>query len=276
MVNTIPALTILRADQMSAAETTDEDPEAKQETFNYKVINEAEVTDNFLDVDGIKLPEGKLDEDKIEKLYRRDPIVHRAIEKEIEDLFGLRPRIKSDSENLKEVVEDLLFSKKVNLYKNFKEATKGAYLNSMALIYLNYDNSEDIETEPDVVEEVTQSGVIYKKDVEDYNLDKDLTSDTFNEVKSWELSIGGGDVKSDERNIRTEVHSSRLIHVVYDTVFNDPWVSLRWSRSSIPTYSERSWWNPPFWPTIRTVPGSGLSLFPKTPQARNGPFWRRT
>ena len=226
MVNKIPALTKLRADQMTSTETTDEDPEAKHETnsrSNYKIINEAEVTDDFLDVDGIKLPEGKLDEDKIEKLYRRDPIVHRAIEKEIEDLFGLRPVVKSDSEKLKEAVEDLLFSKKVNLYQNFKEATKGAYLNSMALIYLNYDNSEDIETEPDVVEEVTQSGVIYKKDVEDYNLDKDLTSDTFNEVKSWELSIGGGDVKSDERNIRTEVHSSRLIHVVYDTVFNDPW-----------------------------------------------------
>ncbi len=197
---------------------------ADENESDFEIINEG-VTDDYLSVDGIELPEKEVEDEKVEKLYRRDPIVHRAVEKEIEDLFGLRPSIEGDSEELEDAIEELLFGKKTDLYKNFKKATKGSYLNGMSLIYLNYDNSEDIEEEPEAVEEVTQSGVIYKKDVHDYNLDKDLTSERFNEVRSWELEIGksSGNVKGQDSVPRTEVHSSRLIHVVYDTIFNDPW-----------------------------------------------------
>jgi len=211
----------------------------KENESDFEIINEG-VTGDYLSVDGIELPDKEVEDEKVEKLYRRDPIVHRAVEKEIEDLFGLRPSVEADDEKLEDAVEELLFGKRTDLYKNFKKASKGSYLNGMSLIYLNYDNSEDIDTEPDVVEEVTQSGVIYKKDVHDYNLDKDLTSEKFNEVRSWELEIGksSGDpqdyvrgptgcnpegVKDHDGVPRTEVHSSRLIHVVYDTIFNDPW-----------------------------------------------------
>jgi len=192
---------------------------------DFEIINEGGVTDDYLSVDGIELPDKDVEDEKVEKLYRRDPIVHRAVEKEIEDLFGLRPVVEADSEDLEDAVEELLFGKKTDLYKNFKKASKGSYLNGMSLIYLNYDNSEDIGEKPEAIEEVTQSGVIYKKDVHDYNLDKDLTSEKFNEVRSWELEIGKSsqDVKDNDGMPRTEVHSSRLIHVVYDTIFNDPW-----------------------------------------------------
>jgi len=214
---------------------------ADENESDFEIINEGGVTDDYLSVDGIELPDKEVEDEKVEKLYRRDPIVHRAVEKEIEDLFGLRPSVEADSKELEDAIKELLFGKTTDLYKNFKEASKGSYLNGMALIYLNFDNSEDIKTEPDAVEEVTQSGVIYKKDVHDYKLDKDLTSENFNEVRSWILEIskeGSQDVKDDggvrrttsedladevPKIPRTEVNASRVIHVVYDTIFNDPW-----------------------------------------------------
>jgi len=182
---------------------------AEENKSDFEIINEGGITDDYLSVDGIELPDKDVEDEKVEKLYRRDPIVHRAVEKEIEDLFGLRPSVEADDEELEDAVEELLFGKRTDLYKNFKKASKGSYLNGMSLIYLNYDNSEDIETEPSTIEEVTQSGVIYKKDVHDYNLDKDLTSERFNEVRSWELEIGksSNDVKDNNGVPRTEVHS---------------------------------------------------------------------
>ncbi len=198
---------------------------ADENESDFEIVNEGGVTDDYLSVDGIELPDKNIEDEKVEKLYRRDPIVHRAVEKEIEDLFGLRPSIEAESKKLEDAIKELLFGKTTDLYKNFKEASKGSYLNGMALIYLNFDNSEDIKTEPDAVEEVTQSGVIYKKDVHDYKLDKDLTSENFNEVRSWILEIskeGSQDVKKEGIG-RAEVNASRVIHVVYDTIFNDPW-----------------------------------------------------
>ncbi|MFW5898702.1 MAG: anti-CBASS protein Acb1 family protein, partial [Candidatus Saliniplasma sp.] len=102
----------------------------------------------------------------------------------------------------------------IEAYELTKEVSKSAYLDGMALIYLNYDGDENLQTEPDAVKEVKQAGVIYHKDVEDYNLEEDLSSEKFNEVTSWRVSVGSG---------QDVIHSSRVIHVIYDTIYDDPW-----------------------------------------------------
>jgi len=116
---------------------------ADENESDFEIINEGGVTDDYLSVDGIELPDKEVEDEKVEKLYRRDPIVHRAVEKGIGDLFGLRPSVEGESEEIEDAVEELLFGKKTDLYKNFKKASKGSYLNWMSLIYLNYDNSEE-------------------------------------------------------------------------------------------------------------------------------------
>ncbi len=184
-----------------------------EEKNRFSIITESGVGENYVTADGFTLPKNDIPQKDLKKLYERDPIVHREVNKEIEDLFGKEPVVTADSDELKEDIEDLLFGD-IGLYKLTKEASKGAYLDGMALIYLNYDGDEDLESEPDAVKEVKQAGVIYHKDVEDYNLEEDLSSEKFNEVTSWRVSVGAG---------QDVIHSSRVIHVIYDTVYGDPW-----------------------------------------------------
>jgi len=177
------------------------------------LISESGVGENYVSSDGFSLPKSDIPHKDLKRLYKRDPIVHREVNKEIEDLFGKEPVVKTEKEELKKEIEELLFGD-IGLYKLTKEASKGAYLDGMALIYLNYDGDEELGTEPDTIEEVKQAGVIYHKDVEDYNLEEDLSSEKFNEVTSWKVSVGAG---------QDLIHSSRLIHVIYDSIYGDPW-----------------------------------------------------
>jgi len=180
----------------------------------FKVVNQSVVDGSYISLDGIRLPKGSIPRSKIVKLYKRDTIVNREIKKEIEDLFGLKPNVVAEDEDLKEGVKDILFGRDVDLYNSMRKASKGAFLDGMALIYLNYDNAKTLDSEPSTVSEVKQSGVIYRKDIQDYNIDKDITSDTFNEVNSWKVTVGFGQLT---------VHESRMIHVIFDTVYDDPW-----------------------------------------------------
>ncbi len=183
------------------------------EENRFSIIQEAGVGENYVSSDGFSLPKNEIPQKDLRRLYERDPVVHREVNKEIEDLFGKEPKVSADSEDLEKQIEELLFGD-IGLYKLTKEASKGAYMDGMALIYLNYDGDEDLESEPDAVKEVKQAGVIYYKDVEDYNLEEDLSSEKFNEVTSWRVSVGAG---------QDVIHSSRVIHVIYDSIYGDPW-----------------------------------------------------
>ncbi len=79
---------------MTSTETIDEDPETKQETSDYKIVNEGEVTDDFLGVDGIKLPKGKIDDEKIEPEFYshvfRKVVVESAVSAYHQNSSGIR------------------------------------------------------------------------------------------------------------------------------------------------------------------------------------------
>ncbi|MFW6304575.1 MAG: hypothetical protein ACOC1V_02225 [Candidatus Saliniplasma sp.] len=72
------------------------------EENRFSIVNEAGVGENSVSSDGFSLPKSDIPHKDLKRLYKRDPIVHREVNKEIEDLFGKEPIVNSENDELKE------------------------------------------------------------------------------------------------------------------------------------------------------------------------------
>lgn len=189
--------------------------EGNSEDGRFFIVNtEGALEDSYITFNGAHMPDGDVPREHINLLYKRDEIVHREIFKEIQDLFGIPPKVITDNDELKESIKDILFGEKLKLYKHLMDASKGAYLDGMSLIYFNYDNDKNLEKEPDRIDTIKQIGVVYRDDVSSFVIDNDLSSETFNEVIKWKLTVG---------TAQELVHSSRTMHILFDSVQGNPW-----------------------------------------------------
>ena len=161
-----------------------------------------------VDADGYTAP-ANLNQADIEKLYIRDNIVNRRIRKNLEDLFGESPEIHAENDELKEKIERFLFSSN-GLYNKLREASKHAFLDGHCLIYFNYDNDQDLSREHQGdIKSIPKIGIIFARDVGNPIIEKDIKDENYNEVIGWDF-------------MGEQIHHSRLINVVYDSIYNEP------------------------------------------------------
>lgn len=180
--------------------------------FNRFTLKENFVKSRYISLSGIFLPHSDIFEEDVANLYKRDSLVHRIIFKEIEDIFGIPPRVISDDDNLKEAIESFLFGK-LKFWHVLADASLHAYLDGTALVFLNYGHGlASLSSAPKKVSNIVHAGVIYKRDISDFTLDEDLTSSTFNEVVNWKVTLG----------TVYDVHHTRVCHVLFDTIYGDP------------------------------------------------------
>jgi len=192
-------------------------------TWEYK-----SAVSDYISGDGIQLTD-EVDTDDAKQIYERDLLAHREVKKENEDIFRHPPKIKSDSEQLEERIKDLLFGK-LSLWTKLHSAFLGAQLDSTALVYFNYTDSNEIDEAPENITDINQIGVIYRNFIKDYAWEDDIEKENFGEIKAWKYRAAtktseydrtrGNDNKS---SIERWIHTDRVMQVKYDDYKNDPY-----------------------------------------------------
>lgn len=173
-----------------------------------KPATESDVVDRNTDSFGYDPPENVASKDMIE-LYERDSVVHRRLDKEHQDIFGDRPTINAESEDLEEEIRKTLYERD-GLYYKLDEAAKASDFDGVALVYLNLDDRADLKERPKNINDIENIGVIYSKDIVSSNVEQDINDPEYNQVVTWDIN-------------EYTIHKDRLIHVVFDQVYRDPY-----------------------------------------------------
>lgn len=181
---------------------------ASQFSFEQNMASEKDrLLDDYVDSEGYESPKS-IKQSDVKDLYTRDNIVHRRVNKQLQDMFGQPPEVRSDNETLREEIEDFLFSRG-GLYQKLKIASKHSLLDGICLIHLNYSD-QDLKQEPDNIQEIPKIGIIFKRDISKPIIqDEDLRKPNYNEVTHWKAM--------DEI-----IHKSRIIDISFDSLYNDP------------------------------------------------------
>lgn len=187
-------------------ETSGSDDYETAFSIENRATNEKTVVDRYTKSLGYEAPEDISTQDVID-LYKRDQIVHRRIHKELADIFGKKPEINADDEELERDIRELLFDR--GLYYKLREASKASFIDGVSLVYLNLDDEADITSSPRSIRDIEKIGVIYKKDINAPIIEKDINDPDYNEVVGWKIN-------------NYEIHADRLVHVVFDTIYNEP------------------------------------------------------